>query len=128
MSRLGTRMEAYSYALRRKVNRKGLIRSAYTVVLDFTLLECDILGQRGMHRGAHPWVSPRLVWRTHHASQAPRTPCHPRLGPRPLLATARGHRAAAGQGLPHRLLIVVVPSCSVRWAAASARFSALLAR
>src|SRR5215831_5624761 len=71
-----------------------------------------------------------LEWRTHHAASHHWTPRYPRLWPRPLLHTACGHRAAAGQGLPHRLLIVVVPSCScsARWAAASALFSTLLAR
>src|SRR5262245_973283 len=87
----------------------------------------------GSTRNAHlcsAWVSTLVCWRTHHAASHPRTPRHPCLWPRRLLHTARSHRAAAGQGLPYRLLIVVGPSCSFsdRWAATIARFSTLLAR
>src|SRR5262249_50817148 len=72
----------------------------------------------------------RLEWRTHHAAQHPRTPCHPCLWPWPLLAAVRGHRAAAGQGLPHRLLIGHGPSgsCAARWATAIAPLATLLGR
>src|SRR4029453_5585471 len=69
----------------------------------------------GAPRGGTPLLTPcecaRVFGRTPHAAQHHRAPRHFRH--RPPLDTVRGHRATAGKGLPHRLLIGICASASL---------------